>query len=80
MNLTSPEQWPSKRLRHLTFQSPCEERRKLLAEVSEVSFVPMEAIGEEGQIDLSETRPVDEVQSGYSRFFDGDVVIALRPA
>ena len=36
----------------------------------------MEAIGEQGQLDLSATRPVEEVQSGYSRFFDGDVVVA----
>ena len=36
----------------------------------------MEAIGEQGQLDLSATRLVEEVQSGYSRFFDGDVVIA----
>ncbi|MDE0527393.1 MAG: restriction endonuclease subunit S [Truepera sp.] len=36
----------------------------------------MEAIGEQGQLDLSASRPVSEVQSGYSQFFDGDVVIA----
>ena len=36
----------------------------------------MDAIGEQGQLDLSRTRSVDQVQSGYSRFFDGDVVIA----
>ncbi len=36
----------------------------------------MEAIGEQGQLDLSASRPVAEVQSGYSQFFDGDVVIA----
>ena len=38
--------------------------------------MPMDAIGEQGELDLSETRPVDQVQSGYSRFSDGDVVIA----
>ena len=36
----------------------------------------MKAIGERGQLDLSANRLVEEVQSGYSRFFDGDVVIA----
>ena len=36
----------------------------------------MDAIGEQGQLDLSAIRPVDEVQSGYSQFCDGDVVIA----
>ena len=36
----------------------------------------MEAIGDRGDIDLSASRPLDEVRSGYSRFNDGDVVIA----
>jgi type I restriction enzyme S subunit len=36
----------------------------------------MEAIGDQGELDLSTTRPVSEVQTGYSRFRDGDVVIA----
>ena len=42
----------------------------------EVTFLPMEAIGEQGELDLSASRPVEEVQSGFSRFRDGDVVIA----
>lgn len=36
----------------------------------------MEAIGERGEIDVSFVRPVDEVNSGYTQFFDGDVVVA----
>ena len=36
----------------------------------------MEAIGEQGQLDLSATRPIEKLKSGYSQFFDGDVVIA----
>jgi type I restriction enzyme S subunit len=36
----------------------------------------MEAIGEQGQLDILTTRPIEEVESGYSQFFDGDVVIA----
>ena len=36
----------------------------------------MQAIGDQGQIDLSATRPIAEVRSGYSQFFDGDVVVA----
>lgn len=43
---------------------------------AEVSFLPMEAIGEDGSLDLSRTRPVREVVNGYSYFADGDVVIA----
>jgi type I restriction enzyme S subunit len=36
----------------------------------------MEAIGEQGELDLSMTRPLGEVHTGYSRFRDGDVVVA----
>src|SRR5262249_49051237 len=43
---------------------------------ADVTFLPMEAIGDHGELDLSNVRPVEEVQSGYSRFSDGDVVIA----
>ena len=70
------EQWPTKRLRYLTFRSSSNNRRTRLANISVASFLPMEAIGEQGQLDLSAARPVEEVQSGYSQFFDGDVVIA----
>jgi len=36
----------------------------------------MEAIGEHGQLDLSTTRPNEEVRSGYTQFCNGDVVVA----
>ena len=70
------EQWPTKRLRYLTSRVSSDNKRGRLADISDVSFLPMEAIGEHGQLDLSVTRPIDQVQSGYSQFFDGDVVIA----
>ena len=76
MSAAFSEQWPTKRLRYLTFRNSYSKRRKRPAKVSEASFLPMEAIGEEGQLDFSRTRPVGEVQTGYSQFFDGDVVIA----
>ena len=76
MSAALSEQWPTKRLRYLTFRSSSNNRRTRLANISVASFLPMEAIGEQGQLDLSAARPVEEVQSGYSQFFDGDVVIA----
>jgi type I restriction enzyme S subunit len=36
----------------------------------------MEAIGEQGELDLSAMRQIEEVDSGYTQFFDGDVVVA----
>lgn len=76
MSATAPKPWPSKRLRHLTVSTLSADRRKRLADLSEVSFLSMQAIGEDGQLDLATTRPVAEVCSGYSQFFDGDVVVA----
>ena len=76
MSAALSEQWPTKRLRYLTFRSSPDNRRTRLANISVASFLPMEAIGEQGQLNLSAARPVEEVQSGYSQFFDGDVVIA----
>lgn len=36
----------------------------------------MEAIGEHGELNLSIVRDIEEVRSGYTQFFDGDVLIA----
>lgn len=43
---------------------------------TEVSFIPMEAIGENGELDASRVKPISEVISGYSYVADGDVMIA----
>ena len=76
MRTRATQAWPTKPLRYLTSRRPHDNWWSQLSEASEASFLPMDAIGEQGQLDLSETRPVDQVQSGYSRFSDGDVVIA----
>jgi len=41
-----------------------------------VSFVPMAAISETGFMDIEETKILEDVNSGYTFFRDGDVVIA----
>ena len=41
-----------------------------------VSFLPMEAVGERGELDLSRTRPIGEVSTGYTYFREGDVAFA----
>ena len=70
------KQWPIKRLRYLTSRSPSDSSRALLAHISEASFLPMEAIGEQGHLDLSRIHSIENLKTGYSQFFDGDVVIA----
>ena len=43
---------------------------------TEVSFIPMEAIGELGGLDLDQVRTLDEVYDGYTYLADGDVCVA----
>jgi type I restriction enzyme S subunit len=71
-----PAHWEAKRLKLVaTLNPPASEVRSLPAE-TEVSFVPMEAVGEYGGLDLSATKQLGDVGSGYTYFRDGDVVVA----
>lgn len=74
--LDTQRRWPLKRLRFLTASTINEERRALLSSVARVTFLPMEAVGEKGELDLSNVRELDDVRSGYSMFFEGDVLVA----
>jgi type I restriction enzyme S subunit len=64
------------RLRYLVGNSPTDDRQRVSSEVSEVSFLPMEHIGEQGSLDLSLVRDRDDVKKGYTEFHDGDVLVA----
>lgn len=68
--------WPEKRVRFLLNRKPSIQQQKRLAETREVTFLPMEAIGENGELDLSRTRDKEDVAIGYTLFFDGDVLVA----
>ncbi len=71
-----PSHWDVKRLRFVAALNPSRNEVAELPDDVEVSFIPMEAVGEEGELDLSRTRPLGEVRNGYSYFADGDVVFA----
>ncbi|MBS0556677.1 MAG: restriction endonuclease subunit S [Proteobacteria bacterium] len=67
--------WTRRRLRFDLDTNP----KKSLANLDsarEVSFVPMDAVGELGGLDTSATKEVGEVYDGYTYFADGDVCIA----
>lgn len=68
--------WPTKRLRFLTQGGRTDKQLDRLSDTTQVSFLPMEAIGERGELDLSEVRELYAVKTGYTQFFDGDVVVA----
>ena len=69
-----PAHWEVKRGRFCADVNP--QPFRSLHPDSEASFVPMEAVGEYGGLNLSQTRYVFEVNSGYTEFKDGDVVVA----
>jgi type I restriction enzyme S subunit len=70
-----PQQWTQRRLRFDARLNPVKSELNL-EDDAEVSFVPMDAVGELGGLRLDEERTVDEVYNGYTYFRDGDVVVA----
>ncbi|BCG81416.1 restriction endonuclease subunit S [Mesorhizobium sp. 113-3-3] len=68
--------WTETRLRFAVQLNPSKSELQGVTEETEVTFLPMEAISEDGSIRLDATRPLSDVQSGYSYFRDGDVTIA----
>lgn len=71
-----PAHWEVGRLKFGAELNPSPLAARELSQDAEVSFVPMEAVGEYGGLDLSRTRPLADVSSGYTYFADGDVVVA----
>lgn len=72
----SPAVWPSKRLRFVADVNPGKIPAAGLADDALVSFLPMENVGVNGDIDLSEEREASHVKSGYTSFINGDVIVA----
>lgn len=70
------EELQTKRLRFLTRRDMTADQRLRLSQLSQVTFLAMEAIGERGELDLSCLRDIEDVRSGYTQFFDGDVIVA----
>jgi type I restriction-modification system DNA methylase subunit len=71
-----PEHWHDLRLRFAATFNPSKQEIKGLAQSTLVSFLPMEAIGENGETRLDQEKEISECMSGYTYFRDGDVCIA----
>ncbi|WP_237213006.1 restriction endonuclease subunit S [Falsiroseomonas oryziterrae] len=72
----APSGWRETRLRYAATLNPSKSEARALAAGTEVSFLPMEAVREDGTFDLSQTRAVEDVAGGYTFFRDGDVLLA----
>lgn len=71
-----PKNWKICRIKNISTVNPAKSEARALAPETEVSFIPMEAIGENGELDASRTKSISEVISGYSYVADGDIMIA----
>ena len=71
-----PAHWDARRLRFVVETRISKGEVKSLDPVTEISFIPMEAIHEYGGIDLESTKPLLEVVESYTYFRDGDVIVA----
>lgn len=71
-----PEHWKVKRLRFAAAFNPSKSELVDVDRTVLASFLPMEAVGDDGSLDLSRERPIVEVEMGYTYFRDGDVAFA----
>ena len=69
-----PKEWSVERVRFLAKLNP--GASKPLNPDEEVSFIPMEAVGDDGSLDASRSRVIKDVSNGYTYFEEGDVSIA----
>lgn len=71
-----PEHWEVKRGRFTMNVNPQAPRLRALNPEDEISFVPMDAIGVGGGLNLKQSRILADVSGGYTEFQDGDVIVA----
>lgn len=72
-----PEHWESTKLKRVISFNPSKSETKVnSADIDKVTFLPMENISTNGDIDCSEKRLLSEVWNGFTYFRRGDVVIA----
>ena len=71
-----PEHWEVKRLCFAADMNPSKSEIAHLDRELPVSFLPMEAIGDDGSLDLERQKAVGEVENGYTYFRNGDVTVA----
>ena len=72
-----PAHWEVQRIKWIVDLNPSKtEERAYLAADTPVTFLPMEKVGTEGQIDTSEMVGASQVWNGYTFFRRGDILVA----
>ncbi len=72
----SESKWEIKKLGDCCQVNPKKQSDSRLISGLKVSFVPMPAVSEKGEIDASETRIYDDVKTGFTYFAENDVLFA----
>lgn len=71
-----PEHWEALRLRFVATLNPSKQEAREVGDQEVVSFLPMEAICEDGSLRLEQEKEVGKCLAGYTYFRDEDVCIA----
>lgn len=71
-----PKHWDVRRLRFAIESNPVKSQIKDIEGDTLVSFVPMDAVTEDGFIRLDTEKTINEVYTGYTYFQENDVVVA----
>lgn len=71
-----PSHWTICRVKNVATINPSKSEARRLLPDSEVSFIPMEAIGDKGELDASRVKVLSDVLTGYTYVADGDLMIA----
>lgn len=70
-----PEDWQLKRLRFACKTNPPKSEYKGDKDI-EITFLAMESVGEDGELNIEDIRKLKEVYSGYTYFTDEDILVA----
>jgi len=73
---TGPDTWQAIRLKFELLMNASSSEVSHLSPDSDVTFLPMEAIGVNGELDVSRTRKLEDVRAGYTYLADGDIALA----
>lgn len=74
--LAFPSIWFIERLRFSVLSNPVRSEVAHWDDGTAVSFVPMDAVGEQGEIDPSQEKQLADVYNGYTYFLENDILIA----
>lgn len=76
LGVSYPKAWRIERLRFSILSNPLRSEVADWEDDTLVSFVPMDAVAEQGGIDASQEKSIGDVYNGYTYFSEQDILIA----